>query len=71
MPEARLTPEEAGALRSVLASVAVRTRTGQVGIGHAGRFVATDVIVRKPTLNLLDSVAHKVGLGSGIRRDSS
>jgi hypothetical protein len=71
MPEAKLTPEEAEALRTVLASLTVRTRTGQLGIGHAGRFVATDLIVRKPTLSLLDAAARKIGLSNGIRRDSS
>ena len=66
--EVRLRDEEAKALRAALASLCVKSRTGEVGIMHgADRFVSTQRVLKKPELESLDAAARKLGLG-GIRR---
>ena len=72
MPEAKLTPEESQVLRTVLAAISVRTRTGEVGIVHGlERFVSAQVILKKKDLDTLDTAARKVGLGGGIKRSGT
>ena len=67
MTDAKLTSQEAGALRKVLATLVVRDRTGEVGIIHgAERFVSTQLCLRKADRELLDAAAAKVGLSSVV-----
>jgi hypothetical protein len=67
MAEVRFTAEEAEVLREVLAAIAVRGRTGEVGVMHgAQRFVSTQLVLRKQARAALDTAARKVGLG-GVR----
>ena len=71
MADLNLSTEEAALLRSVLAPLVIKSRTGEVGILHGmGRFVSTQVILKKRELDTLDEVARKLGLGSGIGRTS-
>lgn len=68
MAEVKLTAEEASVLRLALANVAVRARTGELGIVHgADRFVSTNTCLRKPDREALNRVAAKLGLAAGIR----
>lgn len=67
MPEVKLTTEEAEALCLVLASVAVKQRTGELGIFHGlDRFVSTNRSLRKEQRTALDSAARKLGLADGV-----
>ena len=67
MPETKLNSDEADVLRSLLQSVVVRLRTGEVGIEHgANRFVGTALTLKAPERGVLDAIARKVGLG-GVR----
>lgn len=67
MSEAKLSATEAEVLRSVLQSVVVRTRTGELGIVHGvDRFVGTALMLKAAELGALEAVARKVGLG-GVR----
>jgi hypothetical protein len=69
MVELKLTPEEATALQRVLQAVAIRERTGEIGVIHGlERFVSTQVTLKRHDLELLDSIARKVGLVQGLRR---
>ncbi|HET7460313.1 MAG TPA: hypothetical protein VFJ82_03660 [Longimicrobium sp.] len=64
MPDVRLTPEEAAALRTALSALVVKKRTGELGIVHgAARFVSTQRIFRRPELDALHAAARKLGLG--------
>jgi hypothetical protein len=66
MPDVRLSPEEAAALRTVLQALVVKRRTGELGIVHgAGRFVSTQRIYRKPELEALQAAARKLGAALG------
>lgn len=68
MAEVKLRDEEAQVLKATLASLCVKSRTGEVGIVRgADRFVSTDRVFKKPELEALDAAARKLGL-SGIRR---
>ena len=68
MAEVKLRDEEAQALRAALASLCVRSRTGEVGIVHgADRFVLTQRVFKKAELDSLEAAARKLGL-SGLRR---
>jgi hypothetical protein len=63
MPEARLTAEEAEAVRAALSTFLVKSRTGELGIMRGPeRFVSTDRIFRKKDRELLDAAARKLGL---------
>lgn len=58
-----LDGDEAEMLRLILSKVVVEKRTGQIGIVHgAGRFVSTQVALKKDGRALLDRLARKVGL---------
>ena len=68
MPEVKLTAAEADVLRTVLAALSVKGRTGEVGIIHgADRFVSTQQILKKADREALESAAMKVGL-RGLRQ---
>jgi F0F1-type ATP synthase epsilon subunit len=72
MSETKLSSEELQVLRAVIAPIVVKSRTGELGILHGmGRFVSTQVILKKKDLDVLDSVAKKIGLGGGIKRTSA
>jgi hypothetical protein len=67
MPEAKLTAEEVDALRTALGALAVRRRTGALGVLHAGRFVeAGHLRLPKSERDALDRVARKLGLPNGL-----
>ena len=67
MAEITLADEEIEVLRLVLRVLAIKSRTGQVGIVHgADRFVATQQILKKGQRDTLDTVAKKLGLAGGI-----
>ena len=67
MRETKLTAAEASILRSVLAQIVLRSRTGQLGILHgANRFVSTNLSLKKADRELLNGIADKVGIVGGI-----
>ena len=60
----KLTDDEIKMLRLVLQSVAIRARTGDLGIMHGmNRFVSTNRSFKKEERETLDSAAKKLGLG--------
>lgn len=60
-----LTDEEAAVLREVLAHLVVQQRTGRIGVRHGlDRFVAIDLVLKKPQRLLLESAARKVGVAA-------
>lgn len=68
MPEARLTSDEIEALKLVLGAIRIRSRTGELGIAHgADRFVSTNICLRKPQRDALNSAFAKLGLPNGPR----
>jgi hypothetical protein len=67
--EVRLTDEERQVLRRALQALAVRARTGELGLLHGlDRFVSSQGIFKRSDLASLDSTARKVGLSGGVRR---
>jgi len=70
MQEVKLTAEEADVLRLVLASLAIKARTGEVGVLHGmDRFVSTQQILKKAERIALDAAARKVGLTAGMKEN--
>ena len=68
MAEVKLTDDEVSILRIALANIAVRVRTGELGIVHgADRFVSTNACLRKPDREALNRLAVKLGLSGGVR----
>ncbi len=64
-----LEQEETEILKAVLHLLKVQKRTGDLGIIHgANQFVSTNVRLRKNELHLLDKIASKVGLTSGLAK---
>lgn len=57
-----LRPEELAVLRAVLVRTAVKKRTGEAGVIHAGRFVSNGLVLRKADLNALGSAFEKLGV---------
>lgn len=56
-------------LRTILIQLKIKKRTGEIGILHgANRFVGTNLCFRKEELRMLDSIATKVGLATGLDR---
>jgi hypothetical protein len=69
MPEVRLSAEEAEALRRAMTALAVRVRTGELGVLHGlERFVSTHATFRRAELDALDAAARKLGLAAGVPR---
>lgn len=69
MADLKLSSEELEVLRAVTAPLAIKSRTGELGILHGmERFVSTQVILKKKELDVLDSLAKKLGLSSGMKR---
>ncbi len=67
MAEIKLADEEIEVLRLALKVLAIKSRTGQLGIVHrVDRFVATQQILKKGQRDTLDAVAKKLGLARGI-----
>ena len=67
MADAKLTDEEIRLLRVVLAHLAIKTRTGELGITHGlDRFVSAGVALKKAERETLDATAKKLGLSSGL-----
>ena len=68
MSEVKLTSDEAAVLRAALAKLAIRQRTGEIGIMHgADRFVSSQLILNKQEREVLKSVANKIGLGGFMK----
>ena len=68
----KLSSEEVQILRAVFAPMVIRSRTGELGILHGiDRFVSTQVILKKKDLDVLDSVAKKIGLSGGVKRTNA
>jgi hypothetical protein len=66
--EMKLSAEEAEVLCMVLASVAVKQQTGELGIVHGvGRFVSNGRALRKEQRTALDAAAKKLGLSVGVK----
>ncbi len=66
MSEVRLTSDEADVLRRVLRTIAIRRRTGEVGVVHGmNRFVSTNQPLKQQDRESLNAAARKLGL-SGI-----
>lgn len=63
MPDIKVTTEEATVLKAVLARLAIRSRTGEVGIVHGmDRFISSQLILKRGERELLAVLAAKVGL---------
>jgi hypothetical protein len=72
VPEAKLTADEAAVLTTVLATLVVRPRTGEIGMVHgAERFVSTHISLKKVERDALDRAARKLGLTNGIAEHSA
>lgn len=72
MADVKLSSEELQLLRMIISPLVIKSRTGELGISHGmDRFVSSQVILKKKDLELLDSLAKKVGLGNGIKRTNS
>ena len=68
MADIKLSADEVQALRIALATLAIRARTGELGIVHgANRFVSTNSCLRKSDKDALNSAALKIGLSKGIQ----
>ena len=69
MADVKLTDDELEMLRVAFTPLVIKNRTGELGIIHGmNRFVSTQICLKKRELDLLDSVAKKLGLGNGVRR---
>ena len=68
MASISLSDEETKELRTLLSTIHIRERTGEIGVLHGlDRFVSTNVCKKKKEIEALDAVARRCGL-SGIRR---
>ncbi len=69
MSDTKLSAEELQILRVVIAPLVVKSRTGELGILHGmERFMSTHVRLKRKDLEVLDSLAKRIGLGDGIKR---
>jgi hypothetical protein len=67
MTELKLTEDEAQALKAILSCLVLRDRTGELGLLHgADRFVSSQRTFTKPERTVIQSLAKKAGLGSGL-----
>ncbi len=68
MPDIKLTESEAAILKVALSSLTVRSRTGELGVMHAGRFVAVQgaqsIIFKREEKEELEKAVKKLGLSS-------
>jgi hypothetical protein len=63
MTEIKLTSDEVFILKAILSKLAIKGRTGEIGIVHGmDRFVSSQLILKKPERELLTSIAKKLGL---------
>ena len=61
--EVKFDNNEIEILRKILSQVAIKKRTGELGIVHGmNRFVSTNTVFRKEQIDILDKVAKKCGL---------
>lgn len=68
MAELKLTGDETQALKAILSCLVVRDRPGELGLLHgADRFVSSQGTFTKPEPAVIQSLAKKAGLGSGLR----
>ena len=62
-----MTADEAEVLRRVLLSIAVRRRTGEIGVVHGmNRFVSTNQPFKQQDDDMLNAAARKLGLNGII-----
>jgi len=67
MANITLNDEEAKVLRGILGLLVIRRRTREIGITHGlDRFVSTNCALNKPSHQVLDGIAKKLGLVNGI-----
>jgi hypothetical protein len=61
--------DEALILKEVLKQISIRKRTGELGVLHGtDRFASNHTVFRKQHLEVLDTIARKLGLNSGVNR---
>ena len=61
--EVKFDNNEIEILRKILSQVAIKKRTGELGIVHGmNRFVSTNTVFRKEQIDILDKVAKNSGL---------
>ncbi len=67
MAEIKITDDETQALRAMLSVLVLQDRTGALGLLHgADRFVSSQRTFTKPERAVIQSVAKKLGLSSGL-----
>jgi hypothetical protein len=67
MAEIKITDDETQALRAILSCLVLRDRTGELGLLHgADRFVSSQRTFTKPERAVIQAVAKKLGLSSGL-----
>jgi hypothetical protein len=65
MTEIKLTSDEVFVLKAILSKLAIKSRTGEIGITHGmDRFVSSQLILKKPERELLTSLGKRLGLES-------
>jgi len=65
--EIRLTQSEATLLHSILARLAIRSRTGEMGFMHGdNRFVSMQLRLKKEDKTSLNNIAKKLSLSGGV-----
>jgi hypothetical protein len=70
MAEIKITADEVQALRAMLSCLVLRDRTGELGLLHGlDRFVSSKRVFTKPERAIIQSVAKKLGLSSGLPLD--
>ena len=67
MAEIKITDDETQALKAMLSCLVLRYRTGELGLLHgADRFVSSQRTFNKQERAVIQAVAKKLGLGSGL-----
>jgi len=68
MPSVSLSEEELKELKTVLSTIHLKERTGEIGILHGlDRFVSAKIILKKKEVEALDAIAKRCGL-AGLKR---
>ncbi len=69
MADVKLSSDELQILRTIMANLVIKSRTGELGICHGmSRFVSAQVILKKKELEVIDSLCKKIGLSNGIKQ---
>jgi len=68
MADVKLTDDETQALRAILSCLVLRDRTGELGLLHGlDRFVSSQRAFSKAERAVVQAVAKKLGLSSGLQ----